>query len=215
MRTGDLAITSKIREPNIGSLQKRGEGMGKISISSTLILIIIASASVSRADALQEACETAFYKTVWAKDHEFLRCTDQGWIIARKTGGQGEVECLVLSPGRKLTFVLGGREKTSLYFSELVSEKYLLSSNQEAVVTVRLDKKQLHQAFQSVLVSKAPPLRYAFGITQDNDVQMQIARGHVLTATIAGRDWRISLRGSLKALEQAENCIAQSTGDTQ
>ena len=189
--------------------------MGKISISSAVILVVIASASVSTADALQEACEAAFYETVWAKDHEFRRCTDQGWTIARKTGSQGEVECLVLSPGRMLTFVLGGREKTSLYFSELASDKYLLSSNQEAVVTVRLDKKQLHRAFQPVLVSKAPPLRYAFGITQDNDVQNQIARGHVLTATIAGRDWRIGLRGSLKALEKAGQCLGQFSGDGQ
>jgi len=164
---------------------------------------------------LQTACENAFYQTVWASGHEFLRCTEQGWTIARKTGNHDAAECLLLSPRRNLAIMLGAGEEIRLVFLELASDKYILSSQQEGVVTVRIDKRRLHKAFQPVLVSKAPPLRYAFGIKQGKDVRSQLARGHEVTATIAGQHWRISLRGSRKALEQAENCAAQSVGGAQ
>lgn len=136
-----------------------------------------------------------------------LRCTDDGWSVARRQG-EAEAQCAALDPSGRMIVVLDSNGTSAVMLRNLSNPQWITTGDQFAQVQVALDGLPLFAGLVQVDVSSSPPLRYGFMWPLPRDNIRWLKSGRALAVTVGKAHWKISLAGSRTAIASTQSCAS-------
>lgn len=137
-----------------------------------------------------------------------LRCTDEGWSVARRQGN-AEAQCAALDPSDRMIVVLDSNGTSVVMLRNLGDPTWLTTADQFGKVKVEVDGLRLLSGLMQVNVSSSPPLRYGFLWPLPKDNIGLLKSGHALSVTIGKGHWNIRLAGSQAAIAATQSCASE------